>query len=59
MISWNDFQKIEICSGTIIDAQPFPEANKPAYKLKVDFGEKGIKKSSAQLKSPNATPLMN
>ena len=48
-ISWQDFESIEIRVGTIIEVQEFPEARKPAYKLKVDFGEFGIKKSSAQI----------
>ena len=49
IISWNDFSKIEIRVGTIAEATVFEKANKPAYKLKIDFGDFGIKKSSAQI----------
>lgn len=48
-ISWDDFEKVELRIGTIVDAMEFPEARRPAYKLKVDFGELGIKTSSAQI----------
>ncbi len=50
LIGWSDFQKIEMLAGTIISAEDFPEAKKPAYILHVDFGGPlGIKKSSAQI----------
>lgn len=50
MITWHDFEKVEMRVGTIIDVHDFPKANKPAYQLIIDFGsEIGIKKSSAQI----------
>ncbi|MGE6218385.1 tRNA-binding protein [Nubsella zeaxanthinifaciens] len=48
-ITWNDFEKVELRVGTIIEAFDYPEARKPAYKVKVDFGDFGIKMSSAQI----------
>ena len=49
MITWNDFEKIEMRVGTIIDATDFTNAKKPAYQLTIDFGDAGIKRSSAQI----------
>lgn len=49
-LSWQDFEKVEMRIGTILEVSNFPEAKKPAYKLSVDFGpEIGIKKTSAQI----------
>ena len=49
-ITYDDFERVDIRVGTIVDASPFPEARKPAYKLVIDFGrDLGRKRSSAQL----------
>lgn len=48
-IDWSDFEKVELRAGTILEVLDFPEARKPAYKVKVDFGEYGQKMSSAQI----------
>lgn len=48
-ITWNDFEKVELRAGTVLEVFDFPEARKPAFKLKVDFGDLGIKISSAQV----------
>ena len=49
-ISWKDFEKVELRVGRVLSADPFPEARKPAWILRVDFGEEiGVRKSSAQI----------
>jgi tRNA-binding protein len=48
-IAWADFEKVDIRAGVVTDAQPFPEARRPAYKLWIDFGPLGVKRSSAQI----------
>ena len=49
MITWNDFEKIDIRCGTVKEVKDFPKARKPSYQLTIDFGEFGIKQSSAQI----------
>ena len=49
-IQWNDFEQVELRTGSIVDVQEFPQARKPAYKVTADFGEQiGILKASAQI----------
>ncbi|MBI2549889.1 tRNA-binding protein [Candidatus Woesearchaeota archaeon] len=49
MITWSDFEKVEMRVGTVLEAVDFPEARNPAYKLTIDFGSFGVKTSSAQI----------
>lgn len=48
-LSWKEFERVDIRVGTIVGAEVFEEAVKPAYKIKIDFGDLGIKKTSAQI----------
>lgn len=49
-LTWDEFEKVQIRVGTVVEAEPYPEARKPAIKIWVDFGEElGVRKSSAQL----------
>lgn len=56
-ISWADFKRVDIRVGRIVAVRPFPEARKPAYRLEIDFGPLGIKKSSAQITNYTPTQL--
>jgi len=49
MATWADFQKLDIRIGRVLEVHDFPEARRPAYKLLIDFGELGVKRSSAQI----------
>ncbi len=50
MISWTDFEKVDLRAGTVVEVEDFPEARRPSYKIWIDFGEGiGIKKTSAQV----------
>ncbi|AQG81107.1 tRNA-binding protein [Spirosoma montaniterrae] len=48
-ITWPDFEQVDIRTGTVVAAEAFPQARKPAYKLTIDFGPLGLKRTSAQL----------
>jgi tRNA-binding protein len=48
-ITWDDFEKLDIRVGTIAEVTDFPKAKKPSYQIKIDFGDMGIKQSSAQI----------
>mgnify|MGYP001408500719 CR=1 FL=1 len=49
MLTWEDFEKVEMRVGTILEARDFEKARNPAYQLTIDFGDYGIKRSSAQI----------
>ena len=48
-IQWEDFEKVDMRVGTILEVREFPQARRPAYQLTIDFGELGLKRSSAQV----------
>ncbi|MEM9023648.1 MAG: tRNA-binding protein [Bacteroidota bacterium] len=48
-ITWNEFENIDLRVGTVLEAHAFPKARKPAYQLTIDFGELGVRRSSAQI----------
>jgi tRNA-binding protein len=54
-IAWSDFEKVDIRVGTVTEAKPSPDARRPAYRLWIDFGPLGVKRSSAQI-TPHYTP---
>ncbi|MEH6414473.1 tRNA-binding protein [Pseudomonas sp. CGJS7] len=49
-IAWSDFEKVVLCAGTVVQVEEFPQARKPAWKLWVDFGPYGTRKTSAQIR---------
>jgi len=48
-IAWSDFERVDMRVGVVVDAREFPEARRPAYQLRIDFGPLGVKRSSAQI----------
>ncbi len=48
-LSWEDFERVDMRVGVVVDAQEFPEARRPALKLQIDFGPLGVKRASAQI----------
>ena len=58
--TWADFERLDLRVGRVVEAHPFPEARKPAYRLTIDFGHGGLKRSSAQLPDtyPDPTALV-
>ena len=50
-IGWGDFEKVALCAGTVLRVEEFPEARKPAWKVWVDFGPHGVRKTSAQIRA--------
>ena len=48
-LTWAEFEKVDMRVGVVVEAQPFPEARRPALKLRIDFGSLGVKRSSAQI----------
>ncbi len=49
-LTWDEFRKVDIRVGKVVDAQDFPEARNPSYRLTIDFGETGVKRSSAAIR---------